>query len=239
MCYHNSLKATAKELSTYYHAEVGDPTLWEPVHHFNGFGKRPWPIITDKDPHMIQLFQWQFIPPFAKAEDVINGKFKFNTLNAVGEEIFEKASYRKSIIEKRCLVPSTGFYEFKHEGAGKTEVKKGHFIYLQDQSIFSLAGIWNSWIDHRTGESFDTFSIVTVAANELMSVIHNSKKRMPVILPRDLEGKWLQPKLSREEISAMIQPFDTNLMKAHQIGKLITARGVGTNVPEVSEECIW
>jgi len=239
MCYHNSLNVGKKQLISYYHADMNEHVKFDPIYHHNGFGKRPWPVITDAQPHTLQLFQWQLIPPFAKAEDVKDGKYSFNTLNAIGEEIFEKASYRKSIMEKRCLVPSTGFFEFKHEGLGKDAVKKGYFIYVKDQPIFSLAGVWNTWWNKETAESFDTFSIVTVAANELMSEIHNTKKRMPVIIPREIEGKWLQPKLQRNEIASMIMPFDTNLMAAHQISKLITTRGADSNVPMVSEECVW
>jgi putative SOS response-associated peptidase YedK len=99
---------------------------------------------------------------------------KLSTINAKSETIFESKLYKKAIVQRRCLVPVSGFFEWKREGTSKRPFK----IYLKDAPIMSLAGIWTAW---RAGslEEQRSLSILTTAANDFMSQIHN---RMPVIL---------------------------------------------------------
>jgi len=79
---------------------------------------------------------------------------------------------------KRCLVLADGFYEWREEG-GK---KYPYYISLTSNDAFALAGIWDKWLNSRTGEMKETFSIITTRANPLLERIHNTRKRMPVIL---------------------------------------------------------
>ena len=109
------------------------------------------------------------------------------------------------------------------------------YIYLKDKEIFSLAGIFDNWTDKETGEIVDTFSILTTQANPMLEKIHNLKKRMPVILKREDEERWIDPKITKEEVNQLIKPFDESLMSAHSISKLITSRTQSNNVPEVME----
>lgn len=82
-----------------------------------------------------------------------------------------------------------------------------------------MAGIYDIWEDHQTGEILHTFSIITTHANPLTGYIHNNKKRMPVILSSEEEQKWLDPKLSQSQIEEMMQPFDEKKMDAYIIHK--------------------
>ena len=66
-----------------------------------------------------------------------------------------------------------------------------YFIYLKDEEIFSMAGVYDIWKNPVSGEILHTFSIITTEANKLTAEIHNSKKRMPVILDRNSEHLWL------------------------------------------------
>ena len=77
-----------------------------------------------------------------------------------------------------------------------------------------------------------TFLIITTQANPLLAVIHNTKKRMPVILRQEDEKKWLSD-IPVEEAVRLLAPYDEKEMEAHTVSKLITTRGVPTNVPEV------
>ena len=86
---------------------------------------------------------------------------------------------------KRCIIPVKGFYEWQHVGNDKIP----WYIYHSENEILSLAGIYDDWTETTTGEIFTTFSIVTTEANDLMAEIHNSGKRMPVILDYDLGEK--------------------------------------------------
>ncbi|MGN6247929.1 MAG: SOS response-associated peptidase [Ginsengibacter sp.] len=167
---------------------------------------------TDElDFDMVQM-EWGFIPHYVKTrEDVARmrngykdatGKFRppIITLNAVCEELLAPGKiYREATLKRRCLVLSTGFFEWRHvyplnKRTGlplKTANKYPYYISLKDRNYFFMAGVWQGWTDKSTGEYVETFAIVTTKANALMSQIHNSKKRMPVILNEDLALEWL------------------------------------------------
>ena len=78
--------------------------------------------------------------------------------------------------------------------------------------------------------------MLTTDANGLMERIHNSKKRMPVILPKELEGRWLDEGLEKEEVLEMTGAYPEEKMTAHTISKLITSRKEDSNVKEVQKE---
>jgi len=189
------------------------------------------PVISNEKPDRLQLFHWGLIPRWVKSkEDAL--KFRSRTLNARSETVFEKPSFRNAIKTNRCLIPANGFYEWMHYN-GK---KYPHFIYLQNKNIFSMAGIWEQWVDKQTGEIYKTYSILTTEANPLMAKIHNSKERMPVILPPKNETDWLNNGLSKEDIQSMTVPYETDKMTAHTISKLITSRTENSNVPDVQKQ---
>lgn len=160
-----------------------------------------------------------------QAADIAN-----KTLNAKAETIFELPSFRAAILKRRCIIPVTGFYEWRH-------FKKKtypYFIYPEGSKVYFLAGIWEEWTDKETGEIKRTCSILTTAANGMMEQIHNTKKRMPLILDSINARKWLSPGLNKEEIESLMKPLATSKMKAHTISRLVTSRTENSNVPEVA-----
>jgi putative SOS response-associated peptidase YedK len=249
MCYHYSLDADKVELETRYSLE-DDETIalmaeYDVVYHNDGFGHKPMPVITADEPNKIQMFDWGLIPHWFKHDpDKKDTKgnpisalkqaraFSIQTLNAIGETVFEKPSFRNYIGKKRCLVPATGIYEWHHLDS-KTKIP--HYIYLKSKEIFSFGGIYSNWTDPETGEIVKTYAILTNPANPLMERIHNSKKRMPFILPPETEGGWLEQKLAKDEIKELIKPLSDELMYAHTISKLITSRTESSNTPEVMQ----
>lgn len=167
--------------------------------------------------------EWGFLPTYlANREKVnqfrngykdVNGKFRppFITLNAVGEEILlPNKMFRDAALHRRCLILSTGFYEWCHVpeiGAKGQPLKKTkkipYHIRLKNQPYFFMAAIWQPWIDKDSGEMVETFAIVTTRANDTMSAIHNSKKRMPVILPEAEAAEWIQPNCDEKRIQEL------------------------------------
>jgi putative SOS response-associated peptidase YedK len=137
-----------------------------------------------------------------------------------------------SIITKRCLVLVDGFYEWREEG----KKKYPYYISLANNDAFALAGIWDRWQNDRTGEVKETFSIITTRANPLLERIHNTRKRMPVMLRQADETNWLEKDLDRTAIDALLEPFDATQMQAHTVSSLISTKRVNTNVPEVMRE---
>lgn len=231
MCFNISITKMTDYLETRFNAKFIDPETFEPVYHSSAFKTPHLPIISNEAPDKIQFFQWGLIPFWVKNQDQAR-KISFNTFNAKSETIFEKPSFRSSIKDKRCLVLVDGFFEWKHLKGDKFP----HYIKLASSEAFALAGIWDTWENKQTGEQKNTFSIITTSANKLLEKIHNTKKRMPVILKREDESKWLEPDLSPEQIKAMLVPYDDKELEAYSVSKLITTKGQNTNIPEILEK---
>ena len=104
---------------------------------------------------------------------------------------------------------------------------------MKDQPVFSIAGLYSRWMNKTTDQRYYSYTVLTTKANGMMSTIHNSKQRMPVILPREYEKDWLNPNLTKEDVLALCQPIDDSVMAAHTISKRITSKKEETNVPEV------
>jgi putative SOS response-associated peptidase YedK len=232
MCYHKAISSLKDELEARYLAKLDDLGISPTTYYHNGFDFPRTPIVTNAEPKRIQFFTWGFIPEWMKSRDSALA-MRARTLNCISEEAFEKPAFKDAIRTKRCLVPCTGFFEWRWFNGGKQ--KYPYFVFMKEEKIFSLAGVWSEWVDRGTGEVFNTYSVLTTRANPLMAKIHNSKKRMPVILTRELEAQWLDLSLAKEEVLACCEPIDDSLLSAHTISKMITDRRVeDKNLPEVS-----
>ncbi len=235
MCFFYALSQTAQSLKNRYQLKLdfdfeSEPELTEAKYYISGFEFPRMPVITNQQPGRLQGYTWGLIPFWVKTPTEAL-EIRTHTLNARSDTIFTKPSFRNAIRERRCLVPADGFYEWREAG-GK---KYPYFIYRKDRGIFSFAGIWEEWIGHSTGEVLRTFSILTTDANPLMEQIHNTKKRMPVILPREKELDWLRDGLGKEEIVALTKPLEGQLLSAHPISKLINSRTSNRNVAAIQE----
>ena len=137
-------------------------------------------------------------------------------INARGETIAEKPSFRGSYRHKRCLILADGFYEWKTFGQKKA--KTPYFIHMKDRQPFAMAGLWDSW-ESPDGSSLKTCTIITTTPNELMEMIHD---RMPVILqPRDY-AKWLDTApQTPESLQPLVKPFPADAMSAYPVSTLV------------------
>ena len=187
MCFISSLSLTASELKSHFKADFELERLWIPASEISGFTHPKTPILTHDRPHQIQLFEWGLLPIWAKDK-----RFQNNTLNARMETLHEKPSFRKTLVQ-RCLIPSTGFYDW-HWLDEQGKEKQKYFITAEHNDVFTFAGLWNTWTDPDTMERVDTYTIITRPAIGLMAEIHNSKQRMPWMLPQAFESDWLNGK---------------------------------------------
>jgi putative SOS response-associated peptidase YedK len=169
-------------------------------------------VITNDKPEELQLFKWGLIPSWAE-----DPKIGYMMINAKSETIFEKPSFKYLVRKKRCLVISDGFYEWKPL-TGKH--KQPYRIGLKDDALFAFAGLWDGWTEKATGEMVHTFTIITTDSNELVTPIHN---RMPVILDRQEERRWLEPELTREQIHALLKSHSETGMKAYPVSEKINS----------------
>jgi len=149
---------------------------------YNGFAHPDTIVVANDQPDRLQLMNWGLIPKWKEDRSI-----QRYTLNARIEDIKETPSYKR-YVDNRCLIFADGFYEWQWlDEEGKNKQK--HVLTLPNDEMFAFAGLWNAWKDPNTGSTMKTYTILTTEANELMSRIHNSKKRMPVIVKN--QDKWL------------------------------------------------
>ena len=201
MCYHTKQTKLAAEVQNRFKAKIENPVLFSPHESINGFDFPLMPIITDANPEIITYYHWGLIPAWAKEKSIRKG-----TLNAKIETLNSKPAF-KDAINKRCLIIANGFYEWQWlDTKGKYKIK--YEIGHQDEALFAFAGIYSQWINNETGLTENTFSILTTEANPLMAEIHNIKKRMPVIVKKEDETKWLH----HANVKNFAFPYETQLV---------------------------
>lgn len=245
MCYFNGQKVTHAEFIRLKHLEkalarydfLGRDLQIGFDYGLNAVLK---PIPGKEDFEIVQM-EWGFIPSYLKTREDINrmrhgykdanGKFhpSITTLNAVSEELLLPGKiYKEAALKRRCLVLSSGFYEWRHvfplnKRTGqplKTANKYPYYIKVKNREYFFMAGIWQPWTDKSTGEYVESFAIITTAANQLMEQVHNSKKRMPTILTEDLAYEWMFGDPDEKRITEIARsPFPADQMEAHTIAK--------------------
>jgi putative SOS response-associated peptidase YedK len=238
MCFFYALSQTARELHNRYHLKTDFDFEFEftpdspdvPRYYAAGFDFPRMPVLTNDQPEQLQYFNWGLIPAWVKTKEEAQ-KIRTYAINARSDTVFAKPAFRQAIRRRRCLIPAEGFYEWRL-AAGR---KYPYYIYLKSKTVFSFAGIWEQWTDRTTGAVWRTYSILTTEANPLMAQIHNTKKRMPVILPLNQERQWLREDLSGTVLLALMQPLEDGLLAAHTISGLITARAGNRNVAALQE----
>lgn len=217
MCFTVANNKSTRDLQQRYNKKVSE--LKKAEHnkavYLSGFAHPVMAIITAEEPDYFSFAKWGLVPGFVNQEEKAK-EYSDYTLNAKSETIFEKISFKKVIEKKRCLIPVTGFYEWRE----LNKTKYPYFIHLKEEEIFSLGGVYDEWANEETGELTTTFSIITTEANPLMSKIHNVKKRMPLIFPKQTEEKWISDNLAKNEIEHLMQPLNEDLMEAYTIQKI-------------------
>lgn len=231
MCYHTTQQSPAPKLKQAFNLPMEDEEQYEIHYHANGFAHPKLAVISGEGDLALRLYNWGLIPSWVKSpEDA--AKLSNQTLNAKSETIFEKPSYRDSIVKRRCVIPIEGFFEWKHVGKDKIP----YFIHPTDNDYFLLAGIYSNWTNPITRELFTTFSIITTEANPLMAEIHNVKKRMPLTIdPRNLNA-WISNDLPKAGIIELMQPESDKNMAAYTISKKLSDPKVNSNVPDITNE---
>ncbi len=210
MCYYTDQQSSKKALEKRFEAQAKFEESQLPKGKQSGFNQVALPLITQGKPEIIQLIPWGLIPSWADESQA--KELPLKTLNAKSETIFEKASFEPSILKQRCLVLVDGFFEWQHSGKEKIEYE----IRLQQEGPFALAGIYAIWNNPRTKNLQASFSIITTPANDLMEEIHNTKKRMPLILPFEKEKEWIQG-MPIENIKSFFKPYPSDKMRAKKV----------------------
>jgi putative SOS response-associated peptidase YedK len=175
---------------------------------------QPVSAVRVLDPNQSRQFaslRWGLIPAWAKDRSIAN-----QLINARGETVAEKPSFRSAFRRRRCLILADGYYEWQ-----KLSVRgqrQPYHIRMRDDRPFGLAGLWDTWQD-QDGAQLETCTIITTSANELTHTIH---PRMPVILAAEDCTSWLDPQNADiDALTRMLRPYDSNVMEACPISSFV------------------
>jgi putative SOS response-associated peptidase YedK len=234
MCFSVNVNLVKEELEKRYGATFLDPEKYHPSYYYHAFGFPEMAAVCSGSTDKIQVLKWGLIPSWVRSMDSA-GEIRIKTFNARAESIDSKPSFSEAFISKRCIIPVQGFYEWQHSGTKKIP----WYIYRKDNAIISFAGLWGEWVRSDTGEKYSTFSIVTTNANGMMAEIHNSAKRMPVILDGQGEKKWIDIQTDHNEALQLLKPCPDELLGAHTISDLVNKKSSDRNTPEVIRPFNW
>lgn len=234
MCFSVNVNLVKEEIEKRFGLYFPYKYRYEPSYYYHAFAMPELPAVCSDRPAGIRILKWGLIPPWTRdmqeAEEI-----RLKTFNARAESVNSKPSFSSSFRTKRCIIPVRGFYEWQH--AGKKKIP--WYIYPASGDLFSLAGLYCEWTPPGGSDTLDTFTIITTEANDLMAEIHNSKKRMPVILDRENENRWIAEKLDQAEAIEILKPSPSEILKAHTIGPLVNDRSANRNTPEVIKPYSW
>jgi putative SOS response-associated peptidase YedK len=176
-------------------------------------------VVEENEKRKLEMLRWGLIPSWAK-DPAIGNKM----INARAETVAEKPSFRSAFKKRRCLILADGFYEWKKTDDGK----QPYYIKMEDGSPFAFAGLWEIWKD---GEEIRSCTIITTDANALMNEIHH---RMPVILPPENYGVWLDPGFDeREALTSLLKPYPADAIEAYPVSRRVNKPS--NNEPSVLE----
>jgi putative SOS response-associated peptidase YedK len=167
------------------------------------------PVIVRKEKDEIALMRWGLVPHWVK--DIRTAQ---RPINARAESLSEKPMFRSLLASGRCLVPASGFYEWKKEGKRKVPF----YFHLPKSPLFAFAGLYDRW-QNPGGTALLTYTIITCEPNTLLEEVHS---RMPVILLRENEDRWLSSSpLSQHELPKILSPYPEAAMEKVPVADLV------------------
>ena len=175
---------------------------------YNVAPSQTMPVVVRNSPNRLVEMQWGLIPSWSKEPQV-----KFSTINARAETLATSPVFRGPFKSRRCLVPASGFYEWRQTGQGK----QPYWIGMQGGELFAFAGLYDIWRD-REGNELYSYTIITTPPNDLVAPIHN---RMPVILHRDAEDAWLDKNSKPERLAALLAAYPAEAMEAYTVSRAV------------------
>ena len=235
MCFHTSQTKKTIELENRFNVNLVDDSMREyfdvPRYHMNGFSHPNMLVIPQEKSNVLAPGVWGIVPS-NKSKDEINPYFKEAVkygggLNARSEKVFQHFIYRNSIMENRCIIPVSGFFE-PHDHKGKKY--PFHFKDKKNQPL-ALAGLYT------VIDTFITFTILTKDASPLFAKIHNKKNRQPVILDIENTHNWLSTDLNENDIKGILNfNYPEDSLNAYSVSKDLFSPKVNSDVETILEE---
>jgi len=213
MCGRFALHHSTEEVA---HLFAVDHIAMEIQPRYNIAPGQPVLAVVQHDRRSLQAFRWGLVPSWAKDARIGN-----RMINARAETLGEKPAFRAAFRRRRCLIPASGFYEWRKTGARRQPL----YIRSRDGHVLALAGLWEEWLSP-DGEPLRTCTIVTTAANEPMASIH---PRMPVILAPAAWTAWLASPVvdpaAQEQLQHVLELRADDDLTAYPVSLRVNAPG--------------
>jgi len=186
------------------------PTLG--IHsHFNIAPSQIMPVIIHSECNEMVMMQWGLIPNWVK-----DPKKSIRPINAKAETLAERPMFCGLLKNRRCLVPASGFFEWKKNGTRKIP----YYIHLKETPLFAIAGLYDIWYD-AWNKAHPTYTLITTDANALVSPLHD---RMPAILKQEDEDRWLMGDAPpSEEMKRILCPYPDCEMEAYPVSSRVNS----------------
>jgi len=228
VCYSLSVFSDVRTLVRRFGCKLAQGVELPKRYYVSGFTFPAIPVIASDAPFQIRTFRWGLIPSWIQSAERAR-RIRSKTLNARYETLRQRPSFKDAFDSRRCLVLVDGFFE-THQ---VEKTRYPYFIHHKDAEPFALAGVWDRWRNPSNGKEEETFSIVTVPANSFLAEIHNTKRRMPLILDRAAERKWLERPLGRKEVGEMMRHFDERVLDAFPVARELLRQGGGSGIADL------
>jgi len=178
---------------------------------YNVAPTQPIPIVRLVDgKRAFALVRWGFVPAWVKDPKAFS-----LLVNARGEFVLDKPSFRNAMRRRRCLIPADGFYEWGSSSGGP---KRPYFVRPKSGGPIAFAGLWETWTGPN-GEEVDTAAIVTTRANRALAAIHD---RMPVVVAPEAFNLWLDcARVDALTAAALIAPAPEGLFECYEISPAV------------------
>jgi putative SOS response-associated peptidase YedK len=201
MCGRYGVTLSFSSLASLLRAEVPPDLTWGP--DFNIAPTDLAPVLLPADGHRrLALYRWGLLPFWAD-----DPRSAAKLINARCETVADKPAFRDAFARRRLLVPASGWYEWTHASPAKGRAKPPptpHWIHAPDDAVLLLAGVGAAWRDRATGETRETFAILTTDASTSTREVHD---RMPLVLAPELADLWLDPSTARPVVADLLQPY--------------------------------
>ena len=218
MCFTIEIHLTRKAIEERFRVDGSVLYDFDFNYFYRAFDNPQIPVIAQEDPSRVQLMQWGLMPAWSRGKEEAE-QIRRGTYNARSETLHEKPSFREPLNTGRCLIVAGGFFEWQQI----SDRKIPWYISLKSGEPFVFAGLCDSWRNPVDGEVVRSCSIITTRANPLMELIHNTKKRMPVILKRGEEGEWIAGETSLFKRKQILLPFKGSDLKAYTVSPQLSS----------------
>lgn len=220
MCGRYVLKATLQDLQKKYAAVPDGVFTVEP--NYNVAPSLHMPVVAEMDgKRVLDKYRWGLVPFWA---DNINTGYSM--INARSESLSKKKSFSKPFKSQRCVIPASGFYEWKRTDQGKTPF----YIFQKRSELMNFAGLYEEWKPD-DGEPVKSFTIITTSANKPVSELHD---RMPAMLLDEEVNEWLDPANNdTAALQDLLRPWPDDDIDFYRVGKEVNnARNSGEQLLE-------